>query len=142
MWHFKPMPSWTRAQKSFINKDLFSRLRIQKNPRPVNIFTISQHPEPFKKYSVDLTVSFLTDDSVNFKIRRVVKADTLRVFLNAVVLLNDLSSFSDSQGVTVSKINQDKVSLLIGLDCLNAHRILEMRGWDGTQLDSVKTPFG
>ena len=44
--------------------------------------------------------------------------------------------------MTIPKINQDKVSLLIGLDCPNAHRILEMREGDGTQLNAVKIPFG
>ena len=67
----------TGSETSFIDKDLFSRLRIQESPRPVNIVTISQHSEPFEKYSVNLTVSSLMDDSVNFKIREVVKAVSL-----------------------------------------------------------------
>ena len=132
----------TGSETSFIDKDLFSRLRIQESPRPVNIVTISQHSEPFEKYSVNLTVSSLMDDSVNFKIREVVKADALPVSPNAVVSLNDLLSLPHLQGVTIPKMNQDKVSLLIGLDCPNAHRILEMREGDGTQPNAVKTPFG
>ena len=80
----------TGSEISFIYKDLFSQLQIQENPRPVNIVTISQHPEPFEKYSVNLTVSSLTDDSVNFKIREVVKADTLPVSLNAVISFKKL----------------------------------------------------
>ena len=132
----------TGSETSFIDKDLFSRLRIQESPRPVNIVTISQHSEPFEKYSVNLTVSSLMDDSVNFKIREVVKADALPVSPNAVVSLNDLSSLPHLQGVTIPKINQDKVSLLIGLGRPNVHQILEMREGDGTQPNAVKTPFG
>ena len=82
------------------------------------------------------------DDSINFKIRELVKADALPVSPNAVVSLNDLSSLPHLQSVTIPKINQDKVSLLIGLDCPNAQRILEMREGNGTQPNAVKTPFG
>ena len=78
------------------------------------------------------------NDSVNFKIREVVKADALPVSPNTVVSLNNLSSLPHLQGVTIPKINQDKVSLLIGLDCPNAHRILDMREGDGTQPNAVK----
>ena len=82
------------------------------------------------------------DDSVSFKIREVVKADTLPVSPNAIVSLNHLSSLPHLQDVTIPKINQDKVSLLIGFDCPNAHRILEMREGNGTQPNAFKTSFG
>ena len=39
-------------------------------------------------------------------------------------------------------MNQDKVLLLIGLDCPDAHWILEMREGGGTQPNAVKTLFG
>ena len=56
------------------------------------------------------------------------KADTLPVSPNAVISLHDLSSLPHLQGLmAIPKIDQDKVSLLIGLYCPNAHRILEMR---------------
>ena len=107
-----------------------------------NIVTISQHSEPFEKYSVNLTVSSLMDDSANFKIREVVKADSLPVPPNAIVSLNDLLSLPNLQGMTIPKKNQDKVSLLISLYCPNAHHILKMHEGDGTQPNAVKTTFG
>ena len=96
----------TGSETSFIDKDLFSWLRIHESPRPVNIVTISQHSKPFEKYSVNLTVSSWMDGSANFKIREVVKVDALPVSPNAVVSLNNLSSLPHLQGVTIRR--QDK----------------------------------
>ena len=67
----------TGSETSFIDKDLLSRLCIQENLQQVKIVTILQHPEPFEKYSANLTVSFFMDESVSFKIGKVVVVDVI-----------------------------------------------------------------
>ena len=130
------------SEVSFCDSSLFEQLKIKPKPCPVKIITMSQSSQLFDKFFVDLNISSLTDSSVTFKIREIVKAKTLPIAPNAVISSQSMSSLTHLQGINIPILANTRVSLLIGSDCPSAHKILQMREGNGTQPNAVMTHFG
>lgn len=120
---------------------LMEKLQVDGHPKEFSLVTVNGVSETRMGYELSLSVRGLRMDE-EIELNRVWTVETLRLPQGSSPTKEDAAQWSHLNGIDFPRIQNDKVSLLIGCDVPEAHWVCDQRRGRRGQPYAVLTPLG